>query len=294
MLWKERDGIMMWKESYRLGIDKIDQQHKMLFDKTGELIQEIEGQQRVEIYRQMIGFLREYVVIHFRDEESYFESIGFEHQDDHKRQHRELTEFVAEYAAKLEQTQYALPQVKELAGMLSAWLVYHVVKEDLKYAEHGTKCQEEKPKEGTSYLEHFTNSTIQVLETMVGIDPSDVSQTGACNGFGEDEIFVEVGLVGELKGKIIFGFTKDFSKQMVKAMMLFTPEEIDELVCSVLAEVSNIASGNGTIAISSAGTACNICPPKILHGAQVTLPPKEKIQINTKIGKMTIAVYLDQ
>lgn len=290
MMRKERDGVMMWKESYRLGVEKIDDQHKMLFDKTGELIQEIEGEQRVEVYKQMTGFLQEYVVIHFRDEEAYFESIGFEDQQAHKKQHQELTRHVGMYIDELEKSGYDLSVVKKLAGMLSAWLVYHVVKEDLKYV---TEKKADKSSDSLSYLEYFTNSTIQVLEAMVGLDSSDVSQTKVHDGSEEGDVFVEIGLVGELKGKVVFGFTKDFSKQMVEAMMFFTPAEIDELVCSALAEVSNIASGNGTIAISGEGTACDICPPKVLQNSLGALPPHEKVQIDTKIGKMTIAVYLD-
>ena len=290
MMSKERNGVMMWKESYRLGVERIDHQHKMLFDKAGELIQEIEGEQRVEVYKEMVVFLQEYVVIHFQDEESYFESIAFKGQQAHKKQHEELTRQVEIYADELEQSGYDPSVVKSFAGMLSAWLVYHVVKEDLKYVE---QVQEDKRAEASSYLEYFTNSTIQVLEAMVGLDPSDISQTKIDDGLDESDVFVEIGLVGELNGKVVFGFTKDFSKQMVEAMMFFTPQEIDELVCSALAEISNIASGNGTIAISGEGTACDICPPKILQNGLSTLLPHEKVQIDTKIGKMTIAVYLD-
>ena len=42
---------MIWKESYQLGIESIDAQHKKLLEKAGELVEEIEGAQRPEVYK---------------------------------------------------------------------------------------------------------------------------------------------------------------------------------------------------------------------------------------------------
>lgn len=282
--------MTMWKESYRLGVENIDNQHKKLFEMAGKLVEEIKGAQRTEVFKDTIVFLKNYVVTHFRDEEIYFESIGYAEEKEHKKQHRELTHQVEKYAVQLEQTDYDLHMVKKLAGMLSAWLVYHVVKEDMKYTGKGK--QDIKHVE-SSYSEYFASSTIQVLEAMVGIDPEDVEQAMIYDVNNLDDVYIEIGLTGDLKGKVVFGFTKEFAKQLVEAMVSFAPEEIDELVCSALAEVSNIATGNGTIAIAEGGTACDICPPKVLENGLSGIAPYEKVQIDTKIGKMTISVYLD-
>lgn len=85
---------MMWKESYRLGVEHIDAQHKKLFETAGELIQEIEGAQRPEVYKRTIKFLQEYVVVHFRDEEAYFKSLHFANEAEHIKQHQEITQAV--------------------------------------------------------------------------------------------------------------------------------------------------------------------------------------------------------
>lgn len=281
---------MMWKESYRLGVDNIDAQHKKLFEQAGALVEEIEGEKRPEIYKGIISFLQEYVVTHFRDEEAYFASIGYAEEEEHKKQHRELTALVQKCAMELEQSDYALEVIKKLIGMLSAWLIYHVVNEDLKYTGKGKENIQQKE---SSYTECFANSTVQVLEAMVGLNPEDVAQAKIYDNLSENDVFIEIGLVGDLKGRVVFGFTKEFSGRLVESMMSFAPEEIDELVCSALAEVSNIASGNGTIAISETGTACDICPPKVIQGGLENFPPHEEVRIDTKIGKMTIAVYLD-
>ncbi len=282
----------MWKESYRLGIENIDAQHKRLFEQAGVLVREIEGEQRKDVYKDIVCFLQEYVLTHFQAEETYFTSIQYLGQESHKKEHREFTNCVKKYAKELEQCDYELTLMKKLAGMLGTWLIYHVVKEDLKYTG---QAQEETAflQKENSYMECFINSTLQVLETMVGLNPQDAQQIVHYDNLCTDDVLIEIGLVGELKGRVMFGFTKAFSVHLVESMMFFAPEEIDELVCSALAEVSNIASGNGTIAISKTGTACDICPPKVIRGTLEDVPAHEEVQIDTKIGKMTIALYLD-
>ncbi len=280
---------MIWKESYQLGIDSIDAQHRKLMEKAGELVAEIEGAQRPEVYKATIAFLETYVLHHFQEEEAYIEALGYPEAEEHKKQHRELAQVVEKYKQELEKAQYDYHVVKKLAGMLGTWLIYHVVHEDLKYTGRG--------KEGDShdeecYLEHFANSTAQVLEMMVGLPAKEIQQTRMYDGIGKGDVFIEIGLTAGISGRVVFGFYKDFACKLVETMMSFAPLEIDELVCSALAEIANIASGNCTIAISEIGTACDICPPKLLQNNQGILLPHEEIMLDTKIGRMTVAVYL--
>ena len=280
----------MWKERYRLGIEAIDKQHKQLFEKTAELVQEIEGAQRPEVYKKIIKFLQDYVVCHFQEEEAYLESLEYADLEAHKQQHREFTQAVAKCILQLEQTQYSLQAAKRLAGMLSAWLIYHVVNEDLKYVGQG---KEVLPVQSASYLEYFVNSTAQVLKMMGGLSPQEITTQQVYRDLGDGDIFIEIGLIGDLKGKVVFAFSKQFAFNLLENLMSFTPVEIDELVYSALAEMSNIASGNGTIAISEKGTACDICPPKILEHSPGVLPIREEMKLVTSVGQMTVALYLD-
>lgn len=257
---------------------------------AGNLVQEIEGAQRAQIYRQTIAFLKVYVATHFRDEEAYFASIGYTEEEKHKQQHRELAKEVEKYAVQLEKTDYDLQTAKKLAGMLSAWLVYHVVKEDMKYVGKG---QEQTKQEKASFIEYFADSTVQVLEAMVGLKSEEVKRRTIDGGVEQEAVFIEIGLIGSITGRVVFGFPKEFSICLVEAMLAVAPEELDELVCSALSEISNIAAGNGTIAIAQGGTDCNICTPKILENGLADSSAYEKVQLETKMGTMTVSVYVD-
>lgn len=48
---------------------RIDEQHKELFRMTEELVGAAQNGITAEACRKVIGFLKEYVVFHFRDEE---------------------------------------------------------------------------------------------------------------------------------------------------------------------------------------------------------------------------------
>lgn len=279
----------MWKDSYELGIENIDAQHKKLFEITANLIKEIEGEQRPKVYKHIIQFLNEYVIVHFRDEEAYFASIDYADQSKHKKQHIELKKAVEKYTSELEVTKYDGQVVKKFAGMLSAWLIYHVVGEDLKYSPKATQNTIQKQ---PSYIQYFTHSMMQVLNTMVGLNIENVQDEKIYDDLSIGDIFIEIGLIGELKGSIVFGFTKKFALQLVETMMSFAPVEVDELVCSALSEVANIASGNGTIAISAEGTTCDICPPIILQNGFKILQADQKVRLDTQIGTVTIALYV--
>ncbi len=52
----------------------------------------------------------------------------------------------------------------------------------------------------SSYTEYFANSTIQVLEATAGLDTQDVDKVTIQEDVNQDDVFIEVGLVGDLKG----------------------------------------------------------------------------------------------
>ena len=119
----------MWKESYRLGVPEIDEQHYALFQTADRLFRTIRGDYAVcrrEAYAEIIGFMKEYVVRHFADEEMYQASIGYAGLEAHRKEHRAFTKKVADYEKRFLAEDYSAESVKDFAGTLAAWLIYHV------------------------------------------------------------------------------------------------------------------------------------------------------------------------
>ena len=128
----------MWKESYRIGIDLIDRQHEELFRATDTLVRAIEANADKQTFRQTITFLKDYTVRHFHDEEAYQASIHYSGMEDHKKAHRKFTGIILDYERRLVESDFDIRIVKDLAGTLTAWLIYHVADADQRIAKGDT------------------------------------------------------------------------------------------------------------------------------------------------------------
>lgn len=279
----------MWKESYRLGVDSIDEQHIELFRMTNELMKEIQSKADESVFADAIGFLKEYVVYHFAEEEAYQVSISYSGLVEHQKLHAAFTNTVLEFEKRLLASKYDMGVIKEMAGMLSAWLIYHVADADQKIVTN-------EPVSGgfeqQSCILSVTTSVLDVLEKMAGLDSVNMEQQMLSTPEIHGDIFVELGLQGDVAGHVYFSFSKQLAFKLIEIMLLTTPEAIDELVCSVLAEISNIASGNAASALSEHGITCDITIPA------VTIDQRKKgafetVYIDTGFGNIGVSVALD-
>lgn len=281
----------MWKESYRIGVETIDNQHMALFQMVDELIKEMQGGADKAKLRKAVVFLENYVEVHFRDEEDYQESIHYSGLEKHKILHQEFTNTVADFELKLIETGYSLPIVKELAGTLTAWLIYHVADADQQIVAGETKKTDEHLK---SYARSFTVSISEVLSKMAGLDRSRMTGDNIPEIGAEDSVFVEIGLIGDKTGTAVFGFSRELALNLVKNMTFMEVDEIDELVCSALAEVSNISSGNAATYITKNGLACDIKTPVIHVGKDGQFHNLGGIRIWSDIGTLDVAVRIEE
>ncbi|MFZ2197483.1 MAG: bacteriohemerythrin [Thermodesulfovibrionales bacterium] len=83
---------MKWTEDLSTGIEKIDEQHRELFEKINDLVAAV--RQSVCKYKisDVIRFLEDYVVFHFGEEENYMLQFGYPGYQSHKAQHQKFIE----------------------------------------------------------------------------------------------------------------------------------------------------------------------------------------------------------
>ncbi len=280
----------MWKESYRLGVERIDKQHQKLFKMTGALVQAARDGAGEETYKKALYFLKEYVVYHFQDEEDYQRAIGYSRLEEHIQQHREFAGKVQEYEEKLIENGYDQRMTKYLAGTLTAWLIHHVADSDQKLVACPRKKAMHHQSQHCTGL--FAERTADVLEKMACFARSQIS-LHETNHFGElGDFFVEIELCGELRGKAVFGFSKELSFSLIRRMMLFDLEEPDELMQSALCELSNIACGSTAVKLDRRGIIIQIKTPVFSCGYEG--PDNVGVQIDTGTGRLEIAVFLDE
>ena len=275
----------MWKESYRIGIDLIDRQHEELFRATDTLVRAIEANADKQTFRQTITFLKDYTVRHFHDEEAYQASIHYSGMEDHKKAHRKFTGIILDYERRLVESDFDIRIVKDLAGTLTAWLIYHVADADQRIAKGDTGAGLTLAQ---SFLNIFSDSALDVMEKMAGFSANDIEEQFVSNKRVQGDIFVEIGLIGDLKGRIIFGFSKELAFKLIEIMTFVEPAEI---VCSALAELSNITCGNAATALTEHGKVCDIKTPVVT--AEPPCGLIDGMVLQTNVGGLEIVVQME-
>lgn len=280
----------MWKESYRLGVERIDEQHQKLFKMTGALVRAARDGAGEEVYKKALDFLKEYVVYHFQEEEDYQREIGYSGLEGHIQQHREFAQKVQKYEEKLIENGYDQRMTKYLAGTLTAWLIHHVADSDQKLVASPQKKLKHHQAQHCTGL--FAERTVDVLEKMAGFAHGQISSCETGHFGKQGDYFVEVELTGELEGKAVFGFSKELSFSLIRRMMMFDLEEPDELLQSALCELSNISCGSAAVKLDKRGITIDIKTPIFSCGYDGL--DNVGILLDTGAGCLELAVFLDE
>ena len=270
----------MWKESLRIGLDVIDGQHIEIFKITDELLKALRGGDaaRKEKCVETVLYLKEYAVKHFNDEEAYMRSIGYRDIDQHKILHDKFRETVAQHENKMLKSDYAYEDIKNFTGMLIAWLLYHISDADQKIEKTGAGA----PHRHDGIVR---DSVCETINKMARLNQS-VIIAGAREEPPDGSLAVEISFTGDISGHVTYVYSVPFMKNLIHAMMNYTPDEIDGLVVSALFETSNIISGTvcGKIA-KEEGIFCDITTPQ-----KTQTPPRsgERIILDTGIGVIEV------
>lgn len=282
---------MMWKDSYRLGVEQIDEQHMELFRMTEDLVNAVKDGASVEVCQKALGFLKDYVIYHFRDEEAYQQSIHYCDSEAHKKEHRQFTQTVLNYEQRLTEHGFDTKIMKDLAGTVTAWLIYHVVDTDQKLVS-GQKI-DGAGHDSDQYADLFSHSTLDVLEAMAGLDRTQVRLHTTDLYQPQGDIFIKIQMVGDWKGAAVFGFSKQLALHLLETMTGMELSEVDELVQSALCELTNISCGNTATALVKRGLQCDIKTP-VISTDPVSQAGGTGVRLDTDSGWMEIGIYCEE
>ncbi len=114
----------------------IDSQHQELFVRIGNLLDACgEGKGRFEV-EKTINFLEEYVISHFKAEETHMIKTGYPAYPEHKKQHTEFMESFDKLKKQFESQGPGLTIVLAANHLLVDWLKNHIRKVDKALGEY--------------------------------------------------------------------------------------------------------------------------------------------------------------
>ena len=123
--------IIEWSDDLSVGIEEIDEQHKILVGLVARLDHAIRSQRGSQECASILGELIEYTVIHFAVEESLMRLLDYPGYEAHKRTHAELVRQVVKLKAKIDSGHSNISF--ELMHFLRQWLVQHIMGDDQAY-----------------------------------------------------------------------------------------------------------------------------------------------------------------
>lgn len=127
-------NLIEWSDDLSVGIEEIDEQHKVLVDLLNEFHTAIQAHKGSEVASQILKRLGDYTRIHFAVEESIMRLLDYPDYEDHKVEHDALIEQLTELTTKLESGKKSVNF--ELLHFLKVWLAKHIQESDKQYTPH--------------------------------------------------------------------------------------------------------------------------------------------------------------
>jgi hemerythrin-like metal-binding protein len=123
-----------WNDKLSVGVDSIDNQHKILVKIINELFDSYfnhyDGTTSIRTMSKLMVYIHE----HFKYEEELFDKYQWPQRNAHKNTHAILTKKVLDLKAQLDKD-HDMENSLKLMELLKEWLAEHILVEDQKYAE---------------------------------------------------------------------------------------------------------------------------------------------------------------
>jgi len=125
-----------WTPNLSVGVDFIDEQHKIWFEKADQLFSAGQRGEAKEYILQMFDFLEEYTNTHFRDEEEYMASINYPELDAQKKAHAHFRDELTRIRREYTESGGNLVLLVKTNKMIIDWLTRHISSMDKKIGEY--------------------------------------------------------------------------------------------------------------------------------------------------------------
>ncbi|MDI2589540.1 chemotaxis protein CheX [Psychrobacillus sp. NEAU-3TGS] len=147
----------------------------------------------------------------------------------------------------------------------------------------------------SKHIQTILNGTIQSLKSVIPLSMDIKSPSLMVQPFEQTEMSVLIGIIGDIKGRIIIDSTSNgFSK--IGATMFGMPLE-GEMLESFTGELGNMIAGNLCTTVVANGVEIDITPPTVIVGTSRLFGFQHAFQLPVEIadvGEITIILTIDE
>jgi hemerythrin len=127
----EYGAIVLWKDSFSVGIRKIDKQHQELINIMNSLIGNEDANGSSERIASVLERMTRYAHYHFETEETLMREYQYPDFESHRADHVQFKMKTAEFCSDASNGEETLPD--EVVAYLRHWLTHHILRTDMKY-----------------------------------------------------------------------------------------------------------------------------------------------------------------
>jgi len=124
-------SVIQWNESFHVGIEHLDNQHRKLVEMINELHTAMKKGEGKMIIQDILDKMTHYTLDHFKSEEVLFDQYVYPETGTHKQEHKAFVEKVANFKTKFDKGDIFLSI--EVIMFLQEWLINHIKGSDKKY-----------------------------------------------------------------------------------------------------------------------------------------------------------------
>ncbi len=128
-----KSRYLTWNDSYSVGIESIDNDHKKLIHLINNLQTAVDYKTDRLFEKQTLDEVIDYTHYHFGREEEFMEKYDYPDFVPHKAKHKEMIEKVNELVQSYEKDESGA--IESLLAYLKSWLINHICATDQEYSE---------------------------------------------------------------------------------------------------------------------------------------------------------------
>ncbi|RUM44741.1 MAG: hemerythrin [Desulfocapsa sp.] len=123
--------LIKWRDSFSVGVQRFDDEHKVLLNIINEMFVIVRDQKSVEHLVIEINKLIQYTQEHFTEEEAAMAEVGYPALEKHKEIHKNLLKDVTVFKKRVDEGDEQA--ITTFYHFLRDWLLTHIIEEDMKY-----------------------------------------------------------------------------------------------------------------------------------------------------------------
>ena len=127
---------MKWIDDYATGVQRIDEQHKMLFKTADDFRAALDAGEGERTYGLLLDLLDRYCRSHFGFEEKCMEEYCCPVAQQNREAHASFIEVLGEFRQRYEANNYRNTDARKLVDTVDQWLTEHICRIDV----HLKKC----------------------------------------------------------------------------------------------------------------------------------------------------------